>query len=427
MITLDIPIDFPFPMMHRIHQHFRIPPKIDVVATLDAEWDRVRDRIAPGPGARIAVGVGSRGIADLVLIVRTVVARLRSIGAEPFITPAMGSHGGATAEGQIQVLARRGITEASVGAPIIADMDVVSLGAVDGIPLYMGACAHAADGIVLVNRVKPHTDFSGPVESGIMKMLVIGLGNQKGADFYHRTAVIRGFYDMIVTAGRALLVKSNFLFGVACVENQDHATSRLRLVVADEVETTDSELLNAARGCLPTLPLDDIDLLIVDRMGKDISGAGLDPNVVGVSACKWSRGRSVPRISRIFVRDLTVATDGNATGIGVVDIATRRLIEKIDYRATAMNAMTSCCIEDFKLPMTVETEREAIAAALMSNRPYTLEDVRIMHIENTLALNTMTVSAGCLPELADRPDIVIEPDAFPLAFAGNGALADPFP
>ena len=215
--------------MSRIHQGFDVPPAIDVARAVDGQWQRLKENLVIVPGARIAVGVGSRGLSNLPGIVRAVVAKLKHAGARPFVTSAMGSHGGATAQGQKALLAQRGITQASVGAPVEATMEVVFVGEADGIPLYMDWLAHGADGIVLINRIKPHTDFTGPVESGIIKMLVIGLGNQKGADFYHQTAVARDFYDMIITAGRKLLKQTRFLLGVALVENQDHQTCDIRM------------------------------------------------------------------------------------------------------------------------------------------------------------------------------------------------------
>jgi hypothetical protein len=294
MIRFPIPDDFALPAMYRAHQRFDIPPKIEVENAVDWEWNRINGGLSLPTGARIAVGVGSRGISNISEIVRTVVDRLKAVEVKPFIVPAMGSHGGARPEGQIKLLSHLGITEKKVGAPVEADMSVVSLGTADGIPLYQSRPAYNADGFVLINRVKSHTDFTGPVESGLIKMLTIGMGNRQGADLYHRMAFNRGFYGMIITAGRALLKKSKFLFGVALVENQRHETCDLRMATAVEVENIEIELLKKARRLLPKLPLEEIDLLIVDEIGKNISGAGLDPNVVGSSLCSWSDRRPSP-------------------------------------------------------------------------------------------------------------------------------------
>lgn len=422
MIKIPIPENFAFPEMHPIRQQFDIPPAVNVAEAVTAEWETVSEKLALAPNARIAVGVGSRGLSNLTEIVRTVVDLLKAAGARPFITSAMGSHGGATARGQLEVLAQRGITRESVGVPVEVTMAVDLIGEADGIPLYVDRLAREADGIVLINRIKPHTDFTGPIGSGIIKMLCIGLGNQRGADFYHQAAVSRGFSNMLITAGRRLLKQTKFLFGVALVENQDHATCDIRMAMAGEMEAVEIGLLKKADRYLPRLPLDEIDLLIVDEMGKDISGAGMDPNVVGgKGVCQWSVDRPWPKIMRIFVRDLTSASEGNAAGLGMVHVTTPRLVDKIDLQATAINAVTASCLEDCRIPLTLGTEKEAIAAALMTIGPYNAKEVRIVHIKNTLALTHLTVSRGCLGALKDRP-ILMESPASDMVFDDSGDL-----
>jgi len=304
-------------------------------------------------------------------------------------------------------------------------MDVVSLGEADGIPLFLDRNAAAADGIVLVNRVKPHTDFVGPIESGLMKQLVIGLGKQTGADHYHRLGVVRGLEDTIPTAARALLQRVNVLFGVALVENEEHRTAALRVVPPGEIEQVEHELLELARRHLPGLPLDDVDLLIVDEMGKDISGNGLDPNVVGKAAAAYSVPRLRPRVSRIFVRDLTADTHGNAAGLGVTDAITTRLFGKIDAAATAMNAFTSCSPEDAKTPAVFACDRDAIVSLLTTVRPATASDLCVVHIRNTLDLARLWVSAGCLEQLPGPPAVTIDPTPRALVFDASGDLVSP--
>ncbi|HZL64859.1 MAG TPA: lactate racemase domain-containing protein [Thermoleophilia bacterium] len=414
------------PAMYEVRQRFDLLPAVDALAELDASWAGGAGRLAElAPGSSVAVAVGSRGIADIALVVREVVARLKAAGMAPFIVPAMGSHGGATAGGQTEVLAARGVTESSVGAPIRATMDVVSLGEADGIPLFLDRNAAAADGIVLVNRVKPHTDFVGPIESGLMKQLVIGLGKQTGADHYHRLGVVRGLEDTIPTAARALLQRVNVLFGVALVENEEHRTAALRVVPPGEIEQVEHELLELARRHLPGLPLDDVDLLIVDEMGKDISGNGLDPNVVGKAAAAYSVPRLRPRVSRIFVRDLTADTHGNAAGLGVTDAITTRLFGKIDAAATAMNAFTSCSPEDAKTPAVFACDRDAIVSLLTTVRPATASDLCVVHIRNTLDLARLWVSAGCLEQLPGPPAVTIDPTPRALVFDASGDLVSP--
>ena len=413
------------PRVRLVHQVFTVPAPVDVAAQVVREWDQLASGLGQLAGARIAVAVGSRGIDGLLPAVRAVVGALRAVGCEPFIVPAMGSHGGATAAGQIEVLAGFGITPDSVGAPVQATMDVVRLGAVGEIPLCLDRFAAGADGIVLVNRVKPHTDFAGPMGSGLMKMLCIGLGNQEGADRLHRQGVARDLGEIVREAAVALLGLVPVLFGVAILENQHHRACEVRLVPGSELEAGELALQEVARGLLPGLPLDDIDLLIVDEMGKDISGAGLDPNVIGRALGPWQVKRDRPRITRIFVRDLTPASEGNACGLGFVDVTTPRLIEKVDLEVTAVNAITACFPEDMRLPLTVPTDRDAIGAMLDTLRPFTAEDLRLVHIRNTLEVERLVVSEGCLAALADIPGLIVGEESLVLGFDEEARLVSP--
>lgn len=415
----------PLPPVRLVHQRFDVPPPIDVAAGVDREWRRSAGRLGPAEGSRIAVAVGSRGIDGLADAVRAVVTRLRAAGCEPFVVPAMGSHGGGTAEGQRAVLAGLGISPDTTGAPIRATMDVVPLGDADGVPLYLDRYAWEADGIVLINRIKPHTDFAGPMGSGLLKMACIGLGNKEGADQCHRAGVARDLGEIVRLVGGETLRRAHILFGLAIVENQEHRVCDVRLLPAGEIESGELALQATARSLLPGLPLDDIDLLIVDEMGKDISGAGLDPNVIGRSLGPWQVRRERPRIARIFVRELTPASEGNACGLGFVDAATPRLLGSVDLEVTAVNAITACFPEDVRLPLTLATEREAIAAALATIRPFTLDDLRLVHIRNTLMLERLVVSEGCLPLLAGRDDMVVAPDVLRLGFDDRGELRSP--
>ncbi|UCE51748.1 MAG: DUF2088 domain-containing protein [Desulfobacterales bacterium] len=410
------------PSMRMIRQLFNVPPKIDVSVEIDRQWGRIKDAMRSPDGKDIAVGVGSRGIANLAEAVRAVVAKLKEAGFKPFIIPAMGSHGGATGDGQISVLEALGVTEKNVGVPVRATMEVVSLGEVNGIPIFLDKLAHRAAGLVLINRIKPHTDFAGPTQSGIIKMMAIGLGNQIGAEHYHRLSVVRNMYEIISNAGKAVMKRAKFLFGVGLVENQIHQTAVLRMMLPDELEAKEIELLEKARIYMPKLPVKEIDLLIIDKMGKDISGAGIDPIVTGRTNCVFMVKRSWPSISRIFVRDLTEASEGNAIGIGQADVTSPRLVDKIDAEATAINCLTSCCPEDGKIPFAFQTDREAIAAALMTLRPYTLDDLRIVHIKSTLELNNLLVSQGCRTYLENESEVYIEPENIELEFDASGNL-----
>lgn len=410
------------PKMRMVRQSADIPVSVDVMSEIEREWGKVKDHFSLAPGASVAICVGSRGIANLQSVVRAVAAGLKSSGYRPFVTSAMGSHGGATPEGQMEVLRARGISEDTVGVPVQATMDVVPMGEVNGIPLFLDRLAHEADGIVLVNRIKPHTNFIGPTESGLIKMMAIGLGNQVGAEHYHRLTVVRSQYEIISTAGKELIRKSPVLFGVALFENQRHETAEIRFALAKEIETIEAGLLKKARKCLATLPLDEIDLLIIDEMGKEISGEGIDPNVVGRDVVAYGAKRPFPEITRIFVRDLTDASEGSAVGIAQADFTTQRLVDKIDFQATAINCLTACTPEAGKIPLAYETDQEAINSALMTLRPSETADLRIVQIKNTMALMTLLVSTACLPELKEKPGIVVDADDLELIFGDDGNL-----
>ena len=375
------------PPMLMVRRNFEVPPRLDIDAAMDAEWDRLTPSLGLLTVARVAVGVGSRGIDNSALVTRKVVDKLRQVGAKPFVTPAMDSHGGATAAGQIEVLAERGVTEQSVGAPIEATMETVFLGtSEEGIPLFLDRLAHEADGIVLINRVKPHTNFIGATESGVMKMLAIGLGNQKGAEHYHRLSLVRSQYEIISAAARALLVRSKFLFGVALLENQHHQTCTLKM---------------ADKKCI-------------------------DPNVVGRDCCTYGARRDTPRVTRIFVRDLTGATRGSALGIGQADFTLKRLVDKIDVEATAINCLTSCCPEAGRVPLTYDNDRQALSAALMTIRPSQPDEIGIVYIKNTLDLRRMMVSQAYAEQLERDPDVVVEAVGKSLDLDPEGMLISPF-
>jgi len=385
-----------FPRILRVRQNFPAPPPLDILATLAAEFARLLPRVQPG--ACIAVGVGSRGITNLAAIVAGVLDLLRAAGARPFILPAMGSHGGATPEGQREILASYGITEEAMRAPILASMEVRQIGeSADGAPVFCSAEALSADGIVLINRVKPHTDFAGALGSGLLKMSVIGLGKRTGATAMHIAASRIGHERAIRGMAAVLLRAAPVLGGVAILENQFHDTARLAVLPREEMETGEEALLAEARSIMPLLPFDEIDLLIVDRLGKNISGAGMDPNVIGRDVQGYSgslmrEGRPAPFIRRIFARDLTPETHGNAIGIGLADVTTTRLVRAIDHRATAINALTALTPQSAKIPIHFDTDREAIALTLASLALPDPRAARIVRIADTLTLSEMEIS-----------------------------------
>lgn len=405
-----------------MRQSFRGSAKVDIQAEIDRQWKEIKNEIKLPKRSSIAICIGSRGISNIVAIAKAVVIKLKQIGLKPFITSAMGSHGGASVEGQKEVLCSLGISENSVGAPIRITMDVVSLGECEGNSLYLDKLAYEADGIVLINRIKAHTDFVAPTESGLIKMMAIGLGNQVGADYCHRQAIDRGLYEVIVSIGRALIAQTPVLFGVGLVEDQNQTTSILRLILPRDIEKGEIELLKKAKEHMPRLPLNKIDLLIVDQMGKEISGVGLDPTVTGRYPSIFAMKRKLPKVARLFVRDLTEASKGNAIGIGLADFTTQRLVDKIDLKATAVNSVTSCSPEEARIPIAYPNDRAAIAAALTTIRPCPAEKLRIIRIKNTRDLTMLCVSEGCAPYLSQG--VTSETDYFPLEFNAAGDLKE---
>ncbi len=414
----------------RIRQNFPATAPLDVRAVLSTEFARMSPRLKRlKPGARIAVAVGSRGIAGLPEIVAATLEQLRAAGAEPFIFPAMGSHGGATPDGQRAVLAEYGITESALGVPIRASLETRLVGtSAEGVPVPCSVEALAADGIILVNRVKPHTDFFGTLGSGLLKMCVVGLGKHAGAIAMHEAASRLGHERVIRGMARVLLGAAPVLGGVAILENQYHQTARVSVVLGEDMEAAETKLLAEARALMPLLPFDEIDLLIVDRLGKNISGAGMDPNVIGRSVQGYSgslmrEGRPAPFIRRLFVRDLTPETHGNAIGIGLADVTTTRLVRAIDHRVTAINALTALTQQAAKVPIHFDTDREAIERILTSLALPDPRTARIVRIADTLSLIELEVSETLAEEVARQPSLVRLTERREMEFDSEGNLA----
>jgi hypothetical protein len=397
------------PLTRRIRQRFAQTPSLDLRATIAAEFGKLRSSLRPG--MRIAIGVGSRGITHLAEIVAAVIAEVRAAGAEPFLIPAMGSHGGATPEGQREVLASYGVTEAAMGVPICASLDVREIGrSADGVPVFCSTEALAADGIVLINRIKPHTDFAGTLGSGLLKMCVIGLGKRAGATAMHLAATRLGYERVIRAMAGVTLRDAPVLGGLAILENQFHDTARLVAIPRDAMETAEDALLVEARALMPLLPFDEIDLLIVDRIGKDISGAGMDPNVInrsihGYDSLPMRGERPAPFIRRIFVRGLTPGTHGNAIGIGMADATTTRLVREMDLRITSINCLTALTPQGAKIPIAFDTDREAVERMLASLPLSDPLAAKIVRIADTLSLAEMEVSEPLWAEVRTRPDL----------------------
>jgi hypothetical protein len=407
------------PEFYAVHQRFEAPFISDVAKVVHEQFASFAPTKVIKAGQRVAVAVGSRGVADIDILARTTVECLRNMGLEPFVIPAMGSHGGATAQGQIEVLRELGVTEQSVGAPIVSNMDVVSLGRLDcGAEIFCAKDVMEADHLVVINRVKPHTAFRSDVESGLCKILTVGCGKHRGASNLHKYSL-----EKTIKAGaRLVMAKVSVLCGLAVVESPAHRIHTMRLTRAEGIENTDRELLKIAWKMLPRIPIDDLDIIIIDEMGKNISGAGIDPNVTGL----WRRegGERKPDYRIMIVLDLTPHSHGNATGVGMADIIPQRLREKIDMHATYTNAVTSWVVRSARLPLTLENDRVVIDTAL-SKVPDPV-NVRMARIVNTMELESLWVTAAVLPELRGRDHIDIEEQPLELNFDAQNRLM-PFP
>ena len=417
-----------FPKLIEVAQTYPPSPQLDF-ATIIAEQFQSSGLIGKiFPGMRIAVGVGSRGIANLKEIVKATLGVLAHAGARPFIIPAMGSHGGATPEGQLKILSEYGVTEKELAVPIDAGMNVEKIGAaLDGHDIVFSAAALRADGIVVINRVKPHTDFRGLLGSGLQKMLTIGFGKHVGAANAHRAAAHLGHERVIREFAKVILEKAPVLCGIALLENQHHQPAEIKVLAADAIPREEDVLFERARSLMPRLPLDEIDLLIVDQIGKEISGTGMDTNIIGrdiagYSASLHQTNRVTPQISRIFVRELTPTTNGNGIGIGLADFTTTRAVKALDLRYMYINAITSIGLQPAKIPIHFDTDREAIGEALGTLASLHPERARVVRIANTLSLERMLVSESCSNMLMIRPGVKITGQANPMKFDQSGNL-----
>ena len=397
------------PTLYPVKQALPKGERVDIDRKLEADWERL-DLAAQVQGKRIALGFGSRGIASIDVIAKKLAALVKDSGGDPFIVPAMGSHGGATPEGQIEVLAGLGISEETVGCPIRATMEVVNTGATScGLPAFIDKNVYEADGLIICNRTKVHTDFHGPHESGLLKMLAIGLGKETGARTIHQQSTV-GLRDYMPIVAQHLIASINFVAGFGVVEDGYHTVAHLEGFTADTVVEGDQRLLQKSRELMPRLPVDDIDLLIIDEMGKDISGAGMDTNIIGRWMVEGELEPTSPRIKRIVVLDLTPASHGNATTYGFADFMSKKLFDKIDFPKTMKNMFTSGSLKRCRMPLFFETDEETIRAGLYDafrSDPSQCANARVMRIKNTLAIESLWVSANILAELTGQDTITV--------------------
>lgn len=410
------------PRMFRVKQIFP-RPKIDpeaISSVIDGLLSCTKFEAQIKPGMRIAITAGSRGIANIALVTRTVVDFVKKQGACPFIVPTMGSHGGASAEGQTEILASYDITEESMGCPIVSSMEVTKIGVnEEGMDVFIDKNAHSADGIIVVGRIKPHTCFRGSYESGLMKMMAIGLGKQYGAEVCHEA----GFKNMakyVPMFGRAILQHANILFAVGLIENAFDETCKIVAMNADEIETEEPILLQEAFANMPRIWVDACDVLIVDKIGKNYSGDGMDPNITGTFCSPYASGGL--NAQRTCVLDLSDETHGNGIGIGMADATTRRAFEKLDLSAMYPNAITSTVVSGVSIPMIMESDKETIQLCVKICNEIDKEHPRIVRIPNSLHVGHIWLSESFYEEAKNHTNMVIESDPAEFDFDEEGNL-----
>ena len=428
--VLDACGDRPLPELGLIERDWETDPipseRVEAAAAEAVEsldFDGVPD------GGEVAIGAGSRGIANLPAIVAGVVGAVRDAGYDPFVFPAMGSHGGATGEGQREMLESLGVTPDAIGCEIRSSMEVVQVGETPdrGVPVYADAHAADADAIVPVNRVKPHTDYDGPVESGLSKMLVIGMGKQRGAKTAHEWAVDWSFRNMIPEIAEKLLAELPVAGGVAIVEDEFDDTDVIEGVPPSGFLDREAELLELAYDRLPTIPFDDVDVLVLDRQGKDVSGQGMDTNVIGRRPFAINEPEpELPDVKRIFVRGLTETTHGNAMGMGSADFVHRDLAAELDSPTTLINAITASTTRGVRLPPVVETDRAGLVASLSTVGVVGPDDARVLRATDTMRLDRLYASPALVEAARERDDLRVVAEPSPIEFDG-GQFAAPTP
>ncbi|EIW20273.1 MULTISPECIES: lactate racemase domain-containing protein [Pelosinus] len=414
--------EIPLPRMVKIRQEFIAAEVVDVAGSLQQELvaSNVLEQIKPGMS--IAIAVGSRGVAEIPTLTRVVVEEIKKHGGRPFLVPSMGSHGGANAEGQKEVLENLGITETVVGCPIRSSMEVVEIGCLEnGLPVYIDKFASQADGIVVINRIKPHTAFRGNNESGICKMITIGLGKQKGAESCHAYS-FKYMAENILEMAQIALCRMPILFAVGTVENAYDKVAKIVVAPKDEIIEIDRQLLIEAKANMPRIYFDQIDVLIIDRIGKDISGDGMDPNITGRYPTPYASGG--PNVSKMVVLDLTERTHGNANGMGTADFTTQKLVDKVNFKMTYANGLTSTVVGPTHMPMVLDTDRDAIRAAIKTCNALDLSKARVVRIKDTLHLGEIWISEELMEEAEKNSSITILSELQEMSFNSAGKLKD---
>jgi hypothetical protein len=413
-----------YPLIFRLRQTFERPRVEDIPATVDEQLSLLRLGEKVRRGQSVAITAGSRGIANIKLVVKAIADHCRQLGAQPFIVPAMGSHGGGTAEGQTQILAGYGITESFCGCPIRASMEtVVVCQAAEGFPVHFDKLASGADHVIVCGRVKPHTGFVGDIESGLMKMMLIGLGKHAGARIYHRAIKDYSFGQIVRSVAREVLSRCRILAGVAIVENGYDETAKIEAIAPQEFEEREKALLVLAKQWMPKLPFPAADVLLIDEIGKNISGTGMDTNVVGRKFLDHAAAEhEYPKIRNIVLRGLTEETHGNATGLGLAEFCLTRLVEQMDTHVTRTNCLTGGHATGAMIPVHYRTDREVLDAVLPIIGLREPPDARLMWIHNTLDVAELECSATYLAEARKRPDLEVLSDPRPLPLDDRGML-----
>lgn len=412
-----------YPRIFRVRQTFESQTVADIPGTVEAELKGLNLGSRVKPGQTVAITAGSRGVANIAVIIKAVVNHAKSLGLKPYIVPAMGSHGGGTAEGQAGVLAGYGITEATMGCPIRASMEtVVVCQAAEGFPVHFDQQAFGADHVIVINRVKPHTMFAGNVESGLMKMMLIGLGKHNGAKVYHRVIRNYSFGQIVRSVAREVLSRCRILCGVGIVENAYDQTAKIKAVGSHEFEDRERELLVLAKEWLPQLPFKQAHILLIDEIGKNISGSGMDTNVVGRKYNDHEpRENEWPKIKMICIRGLTPETHGNASGIGISELCRQRVVDEMDQEITNINCETAGHVTAAMIPISKQTDREIIDLSLTCIGMVEPPEAKLMWIRNTLHLAELECSEAYYNEAVERPDLTIleKPRALPFDAVGN--------
>lgn len=419
-ILQELVKDIPVPKMAKVRVHFENSKINDLGHVLREKLRQEPTMNLIYPGMRIAIAVGSRGLDRIAELTAVTVQELKAAGADPFIVPSMGSHGGATADGQREVLAHLGVTEEAVGCEVRSSMEVVKLGELpNGLPVYLDKFASEADGIVVINRIKPHTAFRGSVESGIMKMISIGLGKQKGAEACHKLG-FKYMAENVPDMAKMIMDKKQVLFGIATVENAFDKVALVEVLTPEKIIEQEPDLQQKAKELLPKLFFDQLEVLVIDEIGKNISGDGMDPNITGRYPTPYAYGG--PDINKIVVLDLTSQSEGNANGVGTADFTTQRLVDKMDLEVTYANGLTSTVVSPTKIATTLPNDLETIQAAIKTSNILDFNQVKLVRIKNTLVLSEIEVSEALFDYVKQHPQMELISEPYNLSFNDRGNL-----